>query len=243
MSKIIALIPARSGSKGVKNKNIRNLGGYPLLAWSIVACQKCSLIDKVIVSTDSEEYASLARQFSAEVPFLRPPEISSDLSTDLEFMDHAMQELENLGELPSYIAHIRPTSPLRDPTVLTKAIDSFIADKGVTALRSVHKMSESAFKSFEISSGGMLKRLGANDTNIDGANSARQIHPETYVANGYIDVLSVDFIRSKGLLHGGRVRPMITPVINEVDTEEDFTFLEYQVATNPNFLSIFVKGN
>ena len=241
MSKVIALIPARSGSKGVKDKNIRNLGGYPLLAWSILACKKCALIDKVIVSTDSEKYASIARKFGAEVPFLRPPEISSDLSTDLEFIDHAIKKMESANEIPEYIAHIRPTSPLRDPNILKIAIELFVADKGASALRSVHKMSESAFKSFEITSHGVLKGFGVDDTNIDGSNSARQIYPETYVANGYIDVLSVDFIRERGLLHGSRVKPMITPVINEVDTEEDFMFLEYQVATNPSFSSLFLR--
>ena len=106
MSKVIALIPARSGSKGVKDKNIRNLGGYPLLAWSILACKKCGLIDKVIVSTDSKKYASLAQKFGAEVPFLRPPEISSDLSTDIEFIDHAIKKIKSAGVIPKYIAHI-----------------------------------------------------------------------------------------------------------------------------------------
>ena len=112
-------------------------------------------------------------------------------------------------------------------------------DSDATSLRSVHKMSESAFKSFEISNGGFLKRLGSDDFNIDISNNARQSFPDTYIANGYVDVLSVDFICKNGLLHGGRVKSMITPVITEIDTEEDFKYLKFQVENSPNLLSIF----
>lgn len=230
MSRVIALIPARSGSKGVPNKNIRPLGGHTLIEWSIMACKKAKLIDRVIVSTDSPEYAQLSVRLGAEAPFLRPAEISGDRATDYDFIAHALNWLAANGGEPEYIAHIRPTTPLRDPTLIDAAIRAFQSDSRATALRSVHEMSESAYKTFEIAPEGQLKRVGADSTALDAANNARQQFPATYQANGYVDVLSTRFIRASGLIHGNWVLPFVTPTVVEVDTEEDFAHLEYQIS-------------
>lgn len=234
MSGVIALIPARAGSKGVPNKNIRMLGGHPLLEWSIRACQKARLIDRVIVSTDSSEYARLAVQWGAEAPFLRPAEISGDRATDRDFVVHALDWLAANGGEPETIVHIRPTTPLRAPPLIDAAIRRLRRADRATALRSVHEMSESAYKTFEIAPAGQLKKVGAGDTALDAANNARQQFPATYQANGYVDVLSTRFIRASGLIHGDWVLPFITPVVVEVDTEDDFAHLEYQLARTPD---------
>ncbi len=233
MTGIVALIPARSGSKGVPNKNIRILGGHSLLEWSIVACLKTPLIDRVIVSTDSEEYAALARTLGAEAPFLRPAGISGDRSTDYDFVVHALDWLASEQREPDFIVHIRPTTPIRDPMLIDAGIREFMAKPQATALRSVHRMPESAYKTFEIAEGGQLKRLGSDDTALDSANNARQQFPDTYQANGYVDVLATPFIRRAHLLHGDHVIPWITPVVVEVDTEDDFAHLEYQLTQMP----------
>jgi N-acylneuraminate cytidylyltransferase len=234
MSKVVALIPARAGSKGVPNKNIRPLGGHALIEWSIVACKKSKRIDRVIVSTDSAEYQSLCRGFGAEVPFLRPAEISGDRSTDYEFIAHALNWLAANGGEPEYIVHIRPTTPFRAPELIDAAIEAFTsAGRVATALRSVHEMAESAYKTFEIAPGGQLKRLGSDSTALDAANNARQAFPKTYIPNGYVDVLSTAFIRESRLLHGDHVMPFVTPTVAEVDTEDDFDFLEYQLTREP----------
>ena len=234
MSKVIALISARSGSKGVPNKNIRLLGGHPLIAWSIMAAKKARSIDRVIVSTDSYEYAQLAIQLGAEAPFLRPAEISGDRSTDFDFIAHALDWFADDSGEPEYIVHIRPTTPFRDPAQIDAAISLFQHSKMATALRSAHEMSESAYKTFEIAPAGQFKRLGADCTALDAANNARQQFPATYQANGYVDVLSTRFIRDNNLIHGDWVLPFITPTVIEVDTEDDFTLLEYQLARTPN---------
>ena len=233
MSKVIALIPARSGSKGVPNKNTRLMGGHPLIAWSIMAAKKANSIDRVIVSTDSYEYARLAIQLGAEAPFLRPAEISGDRSTDFDFIAHALDWFVDNGGEPEYIVHIRPTTPFRDPAQIDAAVSLFQNSKIATALRSAHEMSESAYKTFEIAPKGQFKRLGADSTALDAANNARQQFPATYQANGYVDVLSTRFIRDKGLIHGDWVLPYITPKVVEVDTEDDFALLEYQLARTP----------
>ena len=238
MSTIVALIPARSGSKGVPHKNIRELGGHPLIEWSIVACKKSHLVDRVIVSTDSKEYAELSISKGAEAPFLRPIEISSDKSTDYEFIEHALNWLAQNGGEPQYIVHIRPTTPIRNPILIDQAIKHFISSPIATAMRSVHLMAESAYKTFEIApSSGQLRQVGSKSTALDVANNARQVFPQTYIANGYVDILSTKFIRENQMIHGDHVIPFITPVTHEVDSEEDFDFLEFQLSKYPQFLS------
>ena len=233
MSETVALIPARSGSKGVPNKNIRTLGGHPLMAYTIAACRRCALIDRVIVSTDSAEYAAIAMHYGAEVPFLRPPELSRSESPDSEFIVHALDWLADEGREPIRVVHMRPTTPLRDSAVVDRGIAAFAETEDASALRSVHEMSESAYKTLEIVPGGWLARLGMKDTELDAVNLARQSFPNTYVANGYVDVLSVARIRLTGKIHGDRVMAFITPPVAEVDTEIDFKFLEFCVASDP----------
>ena len=235
MPSIFALIPARSGSKGVPHKNVKPLGDHLLIEWSIAACKKATSINRIIVSTDSEEYAQIARGMGAEVPFLRPAEIAGDRSTDYDFIKHALDWFSQNDGGPDYIVHIRPTTPFRDPPLIDQAVAAFIGHPEATALRSVHPMSESAYKTFEIAPGGQLKRVASESTELDTANNARQEFPVTYTANGYVDVLSTAFIREMGLIHGGHVLPFITPAVNEVDTEEDFSMLEMELQNHPEF--------
>ena len=150
MSKVVALIPARSGSKGVINKNMREIHGKTLLQWSISACKKSKFIDKTIVSTDSVYYQNHAIKNGAAAPFLRPENISQDYSTDLEFILHALDWLQSNEELPKYIVHIRPTTPFRDPKLIDQAIEKFLNFQKATSLRSIHEMPESAYKTFEV---------------------------------------------------------------------------------------------
>ena len=227
--KVVALVPARSGSKGVVDKNIRVLAGHSLLEWSIAACKKSSLIERTIVSTDSREYALLATQAGAEVPFLRPSELASDTSTDYDFVCHALDWFSSNGGEPDIIVHIRPTTPLRNPSVIDCAIDTFCSSPDATALRSVQEMAESAYKSFEIRSNTWLQSIGADEGSLDYANNARQSFPKTYTGNGYVDVLSSQFIRTSNKLHGEHVLAFVTPHVTEVDVELDLQYLQHQV--------------
>lgn len=241
MASVVALIPARSGSKGVPHKNIKLLGDHPLIEWSIAACKAARSINRIIVSTDSEEYANLSRELGAEVPFLRPVEISGDLSTDYDFIKHALDWFSQAGGIPEYIVHIRPTTPFRDPVVIDQAVAAFLNNPKATSLRSVHPMSESAYKTFEIAPGGQLRRVASESTELDVANNARQRFPTTYTANGYVDVLATAFIQRTQLIHGDHVLPFITPVVSEVDTKEDFSLLEMQLQSHPEFATKLFK--
>ena len=232
MHKIIAIIPARSGSKGVPDKNIRNLGGFPLIQWSIEACKKSKMISRIIVSTDSSEYGKICQDLGADVPFLRPAEISKDSSTDLEFVNHALDWLETNDNQPDFLVHIRPTTPLREPKIIDEAITKILDQPSFTSLRSIHEMSESAYKNFEVINDDTLVTVFDRNNDLDHSNLGRQSFPRTFVPNGYVDVLRTSFIRKANLLHGNKVMPFITNAVTEIDSEADFNFLKYQISVD-----------
>ena len=124
-AKVVALVQARGGSKGVPGKNIRLLAGYPLIAWSVIACKLAESVDRCIISTDDAEIAEVARHYGAEVPFMRPSEFATDDATDFPLIKHALEWMsENEHHVPEFIVQIRPTTPLREPSVLDEAVGS-----------------------------------------------------------------------------------------------------------------------
>ena len=243
MADVVAVIPARAGSKGVIDKNIKLLAGHPLIAYSVAAAQSASNIGRIIVSTDSEEYADIAHEYGAEVPFLRPDEISSDTSTDYDFVRHLLDWMkENEGYQPKHLVHLRPTTPLREPRYIEAAIEQMKQDDSATALRSVHEMSESAYKAFEIE-GNYLKSIGSGSFDLEGSNAPRQKFKKTYQANGYVDIIKTLYVMKANKLHGDRVTAFITPRVVEVDTVDDFDYLEYQVTKEAQIANkLFGKG-
>ncbi len=231
--KVFALVTARSGSKGVPDKNIKHIGGHSLLDWSIKSCLKSQSITQVYLSTDSEDYANIGKNSGALVPFLRPKELASDTANDLDVIKHFLSVVD---DKPDALVHIRPTTPLRDPSILYKAIEMFFSKKDdLTSLRSVHEMSESAYKSFEVNDKGFLETIGSVES-AEKANLPRQAFPKTYLANGYVDVLDPSYILKENKLHGDKILAFQTPVVTEVDSIEDLEYLEWQVTKQPQLL-------
>src|SRR5512138_838325 len=136
---LVALIPARSGSKRIADKNIRELNGHPLIAYSIAAALQSGIFSAVVVSTDSEQYAEIARQYGAEVPFLRPLEMAGELSLDIEWIEHALLKLREQDRDFECFSILRPTSPFRLPETIRRAWQEFLAEEGVDSLRAVEK--------------------------------------------------------------------------------------------------------
>lgn len=224
-----ALIPARIGSKGVPKKNIRLLKGYPLIAYSIIASRLSDKIDRVIVSTDAEEIAVIAKEYGAEVPFLRPANFARDHDGDIGFVLHAIEWFrENEPEIPGCLVHIRPTTPLRDVSIIDGAIETLRNHPAATSLRSGHLASESPFKWFTRDEDGYFESICKGLSN-DAANDGRQGFPDVYIPDGYVDVMKTDYIVKNGILHGARMFGYPSPVCVEVDTEDDFMMLEYQI--------------
>lgn len=241
-SAVVAIIPARSGSKGIKDKNLSNLCGYPLLVYSIVAAKLAKQIDRVLISTDSEHYAEVGRRYGAEVPFLRPAELSGDTSTDRDFMLHAMQWVqENEGQLPEYWVHLRPTTPLRDPAHVDEAILTLINRPEATALRSAHASPESPFKWFRFNESGFLTALTSEDTSLDKYNLPRQSYPKAYIPDGYVDIVKSTFVMNSGHFHGDKVLGYESPYCTEVDSQDELDLLEFQLRKYGSPLRDYLK--
>ena len=226
--KILCLIPARSGSKGIKHKNIRNLSGKPLMAWSIEQAKNSKHSMRIIVTTDSEEYAKIARDYGAETPFLRPSKISQDLSTDLEFIKHALEELKKEDYIPDFIVQLRPTYPTRKVETLNETIDLFIENRDkYDSLRTVIPFDKSPYKMYRIENN-ILEPLFREVNGIkEPYNQCRQNLPNTYLHNGYIDILNTDLV-NKGVISGEKIYPylMTGNEYHDIDYEDDFREVE-----------------
>ena len=220
---IIALIPARGGSKSIPKKNIMNIGGHPLIAYSIAAARLSSFISRTIVSTDNKEIAEISKFYGAEVPFMRPKKYATDNARDIGLVKHAIRWLKrNEGFCPDYLVFLRPTTPLRNIKAINTAISEMIKDKKATALRSGHKFESSAYKLFR-KRDGYAKFFGKEDfkPGIEYQDLPRQKLPPTYKTNGYIDILLPGFIEKTGKLHGHKIRAFITEETADIDTLRD----------------------
>lgn len=234
---IVAVIQARGGSKGVPKKNIRNLGGFPLIAYSITACKLAKSIDRTIVSTDDDEIADVAKNFGGDIPFMRPAEFACDDSTDMEVIQHALGWFEeNEGYAPEYWVQIRPTTPLRDPDLLNRAIEKIQERPESTSLVSVHEIPESPGKMFGMSDG-YLHGLCPMDPRPEYFALPRQAFPPAYFGNGYVDIVKTHTLKHFRSCYGPRILALPTPDTGEVDVEDDFNKLNYFL--NSGKFSIF----
>lgn len=224
---VIALVPARSGSKGVPNKNLAHLGGFPLIAWSVRAGIEAHSIDRVIVTTDSDEIAAVSRAFGAEAPFLRPPELARDDSLDIDYVRHALDWLAgNGGTAPELVLQLRPTTPLREPECIDEAVAAIRAHPEATGLRSVYQLAEPPQKMLGIGDG-YLVGLFPHDDRPEYFNLPRQAFPPAYWPNGYVDVIRPSTLSEEETLYGSRVLAFVTPKAIEVDGPEELEYLRF----------------
>lgn len=219
---VYSIIPARSGSKGIVDKNIKSLFGYPLMAYSIVISLHCKNINRTILSTDSLDYANIGKTYGADIPFLRPKEISGDLSTDYEFMEHAIKWLDqNENILPEFIVHLRPTCPFRKVAIVENAVDYIKENDYASSLLSVFEPMDilTPYKWLKIEDG-LLKSIIFD--HVDDANLPRQLYPHAYIRTVYVDIISVKSIITTGSLYGDQVLPFFTERGLDIDTLDTF---------------------
>ena len=211
-----------------------------MFAFSIAAA-KLAGIERVLVSTDSEEYASVAMRYKAEIPFMRPAEISSDQSTDFEFMRHAMDWIvEKENSAPEYWLHLRPTTPLRDPKILKDALELIQQHPEASSLRSGHEAPESPFKWFLKDDEGFFKGL-REDLTPEKVNMPRQTFPKIYNPDGYVDIVRSSHVLHHTTLHGEKMLVFESPQCEEIDKQEDFEYLEYQFRKHGSQLQEYLK--
>jgi N-acylneuraminate cytidylyltransferase len=235
MTEILAIIPARGGSKGIPRKNIRPFSGYPLIVWSIAAARQSSLVKRVIVSTDDEEIAAVARQFGAETPFLRPAEHAQDKTTDLPVFEHALKWLsEHENYRPEIVVQLRPTSPIRPRGLVDQAVEILLKHPEADSVRGVVPAGQNPHKMWCLPGGenAPMKNLLDVDGIAEPYNAPRQVLPPVYWQTGHIDA-----IRAATILNGSMSGNNILPVVIDsrftvdIDNLQDWARYEHLVAT------------
>jgi len=267
---IHALIPARSGSKGITNKNIILYNGVPLMVHSIKQAIGCKYISRVIVSTDSKKYRDIAIEAGAEVPFLRPPELSGDTNRDYDFFIHYISHLKSIDSpLPDIIVQFRPTTPTRDENTIEDTIRTFLNPmiyNNYHSLRTVVPVKKSPYKMYNIvpymDNRNQSNNINNNINNIKNEprllnlkplfghlihpnntsiiyepyNAPRQLLPNCYLHDGYIDIVKTDTLINRQSVSGDKIYPYVRN-IDEEQIEDIDTYSDLKNATKSSSIS------
>lgn len=244
MVEVLAIIPARGGSKSIPRKNIRSLGGHPLIAYSIAAGLAAKSVTRLVVSTDDEEIATVARKYGAEVPFLRPAEYSQDQTPDLPVFRHA---LEWLGENESYradiVVQLRPTSPFRRVSQINDAIHLLEAHPEADAVRTVCLPFQNPYKMWRIGKDGRMEPLGRElGVAIEPYNQPRQALPDVYWQTGYVDACRAGTILEKQSMTGDCILPLVIDPGDWIDIDSPDDWLRAERMLERGDISLHELG-
>lgn len=238
--KIIAIIPARSGSKSIPDKNIQSINGKPLLAYTIEHALQSKYIQRTIVSTDSEYYAAIAKSFKAEVPFIRPATIAMDHSTDLEVFEHALKWLkENENCEPDIVVHLRPTTPIRDTSDIDKMIEILVKNVDADSIRSVIKNTEPVFKMWFMGDDGVLSPVVSDFRFSEAYNMPRQSLPESYLQNASIDITRTATVLGKKSMTGDKILGYVMDNNYDIDYRHQLANLPVEKTKNQKQTFVF----
>ncbi|MAG39065.1 hypothetical protein CMO90_03160 [Candidatus Woesearchaeota archaeon] len=231
--RIISIIPARSGSKRVKNKNIKKLMGLPLLAHTVIHSLNSKLISRTIVSTDSKKYANIAQNYGAEVPFLRPDNISGDRSTDLECFKHCLSFLKkNENYVPDIIVHLRITYPIREKNIIDNCIKLFLKKKNYHSLRTISKSEDPIEKMwYKKKDNSIFNPITKNTQNHSVSD---QSLPQSYHQNNCVDLLRVKNTILKNKIAGTKILGYEMQHNFDIDYPEDLKKIKQYLAKNKN---------
>jgi len=221
MTEVLALIPARGGSKSIPRKNLRPMAGHPLIAYSIAAGRSCHRVTRLVVSTDDEEIADVSRDYGAEIPFMRPAELARDDTPDLPVFQHA---LEWLGEHESYrpeiVVQLRPTSPFRRVRHIDDAVTRLLEHPGADSIRTVCIPFQNPFKMWRINKDGFLQPLDFELGNLpEPFNQPRQLLPEVFWQTGYVDAARTTTILQKKSMTGEHILPLVIDASEWIDID------------------------
>lgn len=217
--KILVIIPARSGSKGIKNKNIKIVKKKPLLAHSIIYAKKCKFVDKIVVSTDSYKYANIAKKFKAEVPFLRSKKLSGDKVKDYPVIKNFLKMSEKYYKtLFDYIVLLRPTSPFREKLLIERGLKKLNSDKLSTSIRSVIETNKHPYRHWKIVN---KRKMNSIISDVkEPYNIPRQQLPKMFFQTGDIEIAKRTTIMNRSI-SGTRVIPLIVKSYCDIDTIDD----------------------
>ena len=229
----VAFIPARLGSKRVPGKNIRALAGHPTLAYTIAPALESGVFSSVIVSTDSEEIAAIARHYGAEVPFLRPAAFASDTSPDIEWLEHILTELRAAGRTWDAFSILRPTSPFRSAATIRRAFDAFASQIGADSLRAVEKCTQHPGKMWVIRGNRMYPlmpfELGAPKPQGEGGqpwhSTPYQALPLVYVQNASLEIAWTRVVLERRTIAGDTIVPFVTEGHEGFDINDPYDWM------------------
>jgi N-acylneuraminate cytidylyltransferase len=221
MPSVVALIPARSGSERVRDKNVRPLAGHPLLAYAIASARESGIFDRIVCSTDSTKIAEVAQRYGADVPFLRPTELATATSPDIEWIKHALGHLDDHYDL---FAIVRATNPFRGPDVLQRGLQQLLATPEADSIRAVELVKQHPGKMWVLE--GKTMRPLLDQSNLDVAWHAGQYQalPAIYAQNSALEIAWTRVVSQTGTREGGVVAPYLTQGYEgfNIDDEEDW---------------------
>jgi CMP-N,N'-diacetyllegionaminic acid synthase len=230
---IVALIPARAGSKRLHGKNVRLLAGHPLIAYTIAAARESGVFAGVIVSTDSPVTADIARHYRAEVPFLRPADLAADLSPDIDWVRHALEQLRQEGRTYSCFSILRPTSPFRSGATIRRAWDSFGSRHDVDSLRAVELCRQHPGKMWRLHGDRIVPLLDGGPVNPPWHSMAYQALPEVFIQNASLEIAWTRVPMEEGTIAGTRILPFFTQGYEGLDLNDtrDWMYAEHLVSS------------
>ena len=238
--KIVALIPARSGSRRIPDKNVRPIGGHPLLAYSVRAALDSGVFDAVVCATDSESYAAVARHYGAEVPLLRPAEISGEKSPDIEWVQWILAALREQGRDFEAFSILRPTSPFRLSSTIQRAWRTFLAEPRADSLRAVEKCRQHPGKMWVIRGKRMLPVLPFSNGTTPWHSSQYAALPEMYVQNASLEIAWCRVPLESGSIAGDAIVPFVSAGFEgfDVNEPEDWVLAEHYLRTGEATLPV-----
>lgn len=205
-AQVLAIVPARAGSKGIPRKNVQLFAGHPLLAWSVAAGVQAQLVDRVIISTDDDAFAEVARAYGAEVPFMRPRELAEDDTTDLPVYQHALSWLaENEDYRPDVVVQLRPTSPIRPSDCVDGSVARLLEAPQADSVRGVVPSGQNPYKMWRLDGDAPMQPLLEGPP--EAYNMPRQALPLTYWQTGHVDVVRAATIMEKHSMTGDVILP------------------------------------
>ena len=244
MRQLIALIPARSGSKRIKDKNIKILAGHPLIAYTIAIAKMAKIFSRIIVSTDSDKITHIARYYGAQTPFLRPAEFAQDASPDIMWLKYTLQKLNVSKNNVEYFSILRLTSPFRTVGMLQKAWKLFLNDKKADSLRAVEKCSQHPAKMWFVTGNRMRPVLKNPDkAGIEWFSTPMQKLPEVYAQNSSLEIARCLIPLTSDSIAGNGIIPFITSGFEgyDLNTEKDWIYAEYLIKSGRVSLPEIVK--
>ena len=238
--KILCVICARSGSKGIKNKNILKINGTPLINYTILFAKRLKFVDKIIVSTDSRKYQNIINSLGSFSPFLRPKKISKDLSLDIDFIKHAIRWLKKNENFNSdFIVHLRPTSPLRKLKDVENAIKKMANNNNIDSVRSITKLDEPITKIWYKNLKGILTPVNVNKSKFkEPFNAPRQSLTTIYSQNALFDIYRNEIIEKQNLLSGKKIFGYLTRDNLDIDNMNDFKVCKNKIKSIKSYLRL-----